>query len=49
MFQSWLINSGIQAIMLAIKNPDKRLKLRAVMLELSNAIKFAYAEDPDFE
>lgn len=47
--QSILISLGVSAIMAAIKNPDKRIKLKKVMLDLRNAINAAYSGDPDFD
>ena len=43
------ITMGIAAIKTAIKNPEKRVKLRQIMLDLFNAIRLAYADDPEFQ
>jgi hypothetical protein len=44
-----LINFGVSAVLAAIKNPVKRERLRKTFLKVFNAIKAAYAGDPDFE
>lgn len=33
----------------SVKNPVKKRKMRNICLEIFNAIKMAYAGDPDFE
>ncbi|HTK86993.1 MAG TPA: hypothetical protein VL329_04640 [Nitrospiraceae bacterium] len=43
------ITMGTAAILASIKNPDKRLALKKVMLKLISSIKTAYAGDPDFQ
>lgn len=48
MLESLWINMGIATILTVIKNPEKRIKLRATFLKLFLAIKSAYAGDSDF-
>lgn len=44
-----LISMGLSVLLSAIKNPAKRASLRKQMLKIFNAIKAAYANDPDFQ
>ncbi len=46
---SWIFGMVASAIKGMIKNPSKKDKMKAVCLEIYNAIKMAYAGDPDFE
>lgn len=44
-----LIQFGITAVLMAIKSPSKKKTLKKAMLKVYNAIKAAYAGDPDFQ
>jgi Tfp pilus assembly major pilin PilA len=46
--QDILITLGINAILAAIKGPQKKASLRKAMLKVFRALKVAYANDPDF-
>ncbi len=43
------IQMAFTLVLSAIKNPAKKAKFRAVILKAFNAIKTAYADDPDFK
>lgn len=43
------ITMGTAAILASIKNADKRVQLKKVMLKIVSSIKAAYAGDPDFQ
>lgn len=43
-----LINLGVSALLVSIKNPDKRVSMKAIFLKVFRTIKAAYAGDPDF-
>ena len=43
-----LINMGVSALLVAIKNPAKRVSMRAIFLKVFRSIKAAFAGDPDF-
>ncbi len=49
MLENLFINMGISAILLAIKNPKKKVALKRAMLKLFLAIRLAYSSDPDFQ
>ena len=46
--QNLLISMGVAALISAIKGPKKKAELRAIALKVFQAIKLAYADDPDF-
>ena len=43
-----LINLGVSALLVSIKNKDKLVKMRKVFLKVFNAIKSAYPNDAEF-
>lgn len=43
-----LISMGVAAIIESVKNPTKKAALKRKILKVFNAIKVAYADDPDF-
>lgn len=49
MMESFWINMGVAAMMNVIKNPEKRIKMKSIFLNLFLAIKSAYITDPDFQ
>jgi hypothetical protein len=44
-----LINAGFSWLLATVKNPQKKATFKKAFLKLFNAIKFAYANDPDFQ
>ncbi len=48
-WDDFVINMGLSALFLALKNPAKLAGLKKAMLKLRNAINLAYASDPDFQ
>lgn len=50
--ESILFDLGISfvftALREAIKNPDKKAKLKKVMLKIKNQIEVVFSDDPDF-
>lgn len=46
--ETFWFNMGMQVMLVVIKNPDKRKKMRDKFLTLFRAIKLGYADDPDF-
>ena len=43
-----LINLGVSALLVSIKNPAKRISMRKIFLKVFNAIKSAYPNDAEF-
>lgn len=48
MFEDYLISVGVTILLTAIKNPAKKATIKKIALKVYNAIKAAYAGDPDF-
>ncbi|MFN0108518.1 MAG: hypothetical protein ACKVZH_06655 [Blastocatellia bacterium] len=51
--ESILFDIGISAVFTAlreaIKNPDKKAKLKRVMLKIKKQIEIVFGDDPDFQ
>lgn len=45
---NWTVNTVLAAIQAAVKNPDKKARMRAKMLQLAQAILLAYEGDEEF-
>lgn len=45
----YFLPSAINAVLISVKNPEKKSKWRAAFLKVFRAIKFAYPDDPDFQ
>jgi hypothetical protein len=43
-----LLAMGISVLLNAVKDPNKKAKIRKQMLKVFNAIKAAFSGDPDF-
>lgn len=48
MWEDFVINMGVSALLIALKNPTKREKMRKIFVKIFNAIKAAFPDDPDF-
>lgn len=45
---NWSVNTVLVAIQAAVKNPEKKAKMRSKMLQLAQAILLAYEGDEEF-
>lgn len=48
MFEDYIINSAVGALLLMLQDSSKRSKWRKAMLKVFRAIAVAFGNDPDF-